>query len=370
MRRETSAWVTLLVLAVSMESAPAQETESLRSLVLAQGVSGREEPVRKAIRNRLPPGALPEVDNQGNLTLILGAGSPSRLLIAPLDEPGYVVSRIQEDGYLRVQRLTRVPLSPLYDQFLVGQPVLIGTDSPERFVPGVSAVLSTHLQRGRRPDPAGTVPPSPEDLVIDVGARSAAEAEAAGVRLLAPVTLEKELTVLAGSRVAGPSLEGRLGCEILLELASRLDPARLKGQVILAWAAQSWVGFRGAERLARRFAPDEVVIIDSYAPDPPNFPSRVPEGIPGRGPLLARSEEGSGLSAILEERLRESARRSSVPIQRVDLGTLHDGRPFTLRRVGVVGVPVRFPGTPAEMADLADLRRLVAWMQAHLEERP
>jgi len=351
-------------------SAGAADVESLQALIRAQGVSGAEEPVRRQIEGRLPAGARPETDNLGNLILILGSGHPVRLLVAVMDEPGYRVSRIQEDGYLRVQRLSRLPLPPLYDQFLMGQPIQIGTTSPDHPLSAVSAVLSTHLQRGRLPDRARARPPTDEDLIIDVGARNATEAEAAGVRILAPVTLAKELTLLAGSRVAGPALDDRVGCEVLLELALKLHPRRMSGELILAWSAQSWVGFRGAERLARRFSPDEVLVVDPYAPDPPGFPVRAPGGVLGKGPFLAREEEGSDASAGLGARLRQVARRESIPIQSVVYGTLHDGTAFTGRSVAVMGVPLRFPGTAAEMVDMTDVEALERWMAAYLEEIP
>jgi putative aminopeptidase FrvX len=207
-------------------------------------------------------------------------------------------------------------------------------------------------------------------LVIDVGARSAAEARDAGVRLLAPVTLRKDLAFLPGSRVGGPSLEGRAGCAALLELARRLNPRRLQGQLILAWSAQSWVGFRGSARLARRFAADEVLVVDPYASDPPPSPPPEPGGVLGRGPFLTRSEEKSGTSGELEAGLRRAARDRSIPVQSVRIGSLHDGKPFLGRRVAVVGIPLRFPGTPAEMVDLRDLDSLVEWLTAYLEDGP
>jgi len=355
--------------AVGLSPGLAADREPLRALVQAQGVSGQEEPVRREILKRLPAGARAEVDGVGNLVLFLGSGPPSRLVVTALDEPGYVVSRIQDDGYLRVQRLARLPLSPLYDQFIQGQPVRIGTPDPSRWVPGVAAILSTHLQRGRRPA-AAVRPPSDVDLVLDVGARSAAEARDAGVRLLAPVTLRKDLAFLSGSKVAGPSLEGRAGCAALLELARRLDPRRLKGQLILAWSTQSWVGFRGSSRLARRFAADEVLVVDPYASDPPPLPPTQPAGILGRGPFLGRREEKSGISGELEAGLRRAARGRSIPVQFVRVGSLHEGKPFLGRRVAVVGIPVQFPGTPAEMVDLRDLDSLVEWLIAYLEDGP
>jgi putative aminopeptidase FrvX len=44
----------------------------------------------------------PKTDEIGNVWVTAGSGSPQRLIVAPVDEPGYVVSEITEDGYLRV----------------------------------------------------------------------------------------------------------------------------------------------------------------------------------------------------------------------------------------------------------------------------
>lgn len=354
----------LAIAALSWSVSLAAEEDSLDALIRAQGVSGREEPVRRAIASRLPPGARAEADNLGNLTLELGSGRPLRLVLASMDEPGYVVTRIQDDGYLRVRRLSRLPLPALFDQYFVGQPLWIAADDSGATLPALSAVLSTHLQRGRR-SPGGSPPPRDEDLLIDVGARSRKEAVEAGVRLLAPVTLEKSLNYLAGSRVSGFALDDRIGCEALLRLAKSIEPSRLSGTLVLAWTAQSWVDFRGAKRLEKRFQPDEVLVVDLHAPDPPGKPPREASGTPGKGPFLARS--GDTKDRALLGRLRDSARRSSIPIQRVAFGSQHEGQAFPKSPVAVVGIPLRFPGTPSEMADLRDLRALTGWLHDYLE---
>jgi len=353
----------LAIAALSWSGSFAAEEDSLDALIRVQGVSGREGPVRRVIASRLPSRARPEVDNLGNLTLELGSGRPLRLVVASMDEPGYVVTRIQDDGYLRVRRLARLPLPALFDQYFVGQPLSIAADDSGGTLPAVSAVLSTHLQRGRRT--SGSPPPRDEDLLIDAGARSQKEAIEAGVRLLAPVTLEKFLTHLAGSRVSGFALDDRIGCESLIRLAGSVDASRLHGTVVLAWTTQHWVDFRGAKRLAQRYQPDEVLVVDLYAPDLPGKAPHGNGGSLGKGPLLARAEAPK--DRVLFDHLRDSARHGGMTLQQVAFGSQHEGRSFPKSPVAVVGIPVRFPGTPAEMVDLRDLATLTAWLQAYLE---
>src|SRR5205823_269324 len=126
-------------------------------------------------------------DNLGNLIIRLGKGSPSRLLVAPVDEFGYVVSEIRADGFIRVQLVQSAPPTPLFHQFHEGQPIFITTERGT--VPGVTVTLSTHLQRSRTD--ADKPITRPDDLWIDIGARSREEVEAAGVRLLDPISLRE-----------------------------------------------------------------------------------------------------------------------------------------------------------------------------------
>ena len=344
----------------------ARDLDSLRALIRAQGVSGREDAVRRAIQSRLPAGRSAEVDNLGNLVLVLGSGRPVRLVLAAMDEAGFVVTQIRPDGYLRLRRPAREPLPPLFNGYFVGQPLLIGAAEGGEPIPAVGAVLSTHLQRGR--SDAGSPPPPPrdEDLLVDAGARSEAEARAAGIRILAPLSLEKDLAVLGGGMVAGFGMDGRAGCEVLLQLAHSLTPPR-QGSLVLAWAAQSWTGERGAQRLARRFEPDEVLVVDFHASAAAGEALEPPSGRAGHGPFLADSPEKDPGSRDLRTRIRAQARAVGIPLQRVRFPSSHDGKPFAGRSLAVLGVPVRFPGTPVETVSLDDLDALVRLLGATLE---
>src|SRR5205085_1969680 len=86
-------------------------------------------------------------DRTGNVTLTLGQGAPKRLLQCPLDEVGYVVGNITGEGYLLLRRVGARTTYPLFDQQLEGHRVTVfGSKGP---IPGVVAVKSTHLTRGR-----------------------------------------------------------------------------------------------------------------------------------------------------------------------------------------------------------------------------
>src|SRR5439155_25346926 len=67
--------------------------DNVTTLARISAVTGHEEPIVTAISDELKKrGLSPQVDNMSNLTVTLGNGKPHRLLIANLDEPGFIVS--------------------------------------------------------------------------------------------------------------------------------------------------------------------------------------------------------------------------------------------------------------------------------------
>jgi len=97
--------VLLLVLCFLIASGASAQTPQvdLQIFVGIPAVSGYEQELAGQIRQELKT-LSPKTDNLGNVYVTLGSGSPHRLLVAPMDEPGYIVSAITADGYLRVQR--------------------------------------------------------------------------------------------------------------------------------------------------------------------------------------------------------------------------------------------------------------------------
>ena len=85
--------------------------ENLNTLVATPGISGYENELVEKIRAEISafhPTFHSKTDNLGDIVVTIGSGSPNRLIVTPIDEPGFVVSGITDDGYLRVQRLPAI----------------------------------------------------------------------------------------------------------------------------------------------------------------------------------------------------------------------------------------------------------------------
>ncbi|HJY90709.1 MAG TPA: hypothetical protein VJ255_10535, partial [Candidatus Acidoferrum sp.] len=144
-----TAVVTSAVLACTIGSLGQENKAQGTSASMAEtpAVSGYEQALSAGLRERLQEHA-PKTDNLGNTWVTIGSGAPHRLIVAPIDEPGYVVSEITADGYLRVQRLPQAPPNPVFDALHFAQPIWVMTRDG-KYVNGVFAGLSVHLQPGR-----------------------------------------------------------------------------------------------------------------------------------------------------------------------------------------------------------------------------
>ena len=125
----------------------------------------------------------PKTDNVGNLWVEFGSGEPHRLIATAMDQPGYVVSAITSDGYLRVQRLPQAAPNGVFDALNFAQPVWVLTRGGKK-VNGVFAGLSVHLQPGRVNGPKMN---HPDEMYVDLGAKGADEVRTAGVDVLDPI---------------------------------------------------------------------------------------------------------------------------------------------------------------------------------------
>ncbi|HEX2270404.1 MAG TPA: hypothetical protein VHH35_12745, partial [Pyrinomonadaceae bacterium] len=115
-------------------------------------------------------------DPLGNLILRKGSGSPRRVVACALDRPGFAVTEITDEGYLRLREVGSARLHPLWNQFHEGQRLRVLTRGGR--VPAVAIVKSTHLQRGRNPN---APPTTLEDMWVDVGAASREEVKRLGI---------------------------------------------------------------------------------------------------------------------------------------------------------------------------------------------
>jgi len=354
--------VALLVCASALWSGSGQaqdEIAMLERLVQAVGVSGREAQVRDAILDMLPRWArdAATIDAMGNLVVTVGSGAPHVAYIAHMDEIGYMVTNIRDDGRLQVAKH-----GGFYDSQYEGQLVVVHTAAGP--VNGVVGIRSIHLARGLQ---VADDDFDHADILIDVGTKSREDSEALGIALLDPVTVPKRVTRLAGSRLAARSMDDRFGCAALVALATRIRPSDVDGTLTLAWVVQEEVGLRGARALAQTIAPEVVVPVDSYVTsDSPLENPRVGMHELGSGPVI-RALDTSHIAPIeLVHSLVSFARSNGLRLAYGATQGGNDGSMFRNARTRVLplSIPIRYSHTAIETIDAADLTELVALLEA------
>lgn len=228
-------------------------------------VTGYEQALSDSLLSLLPGSAR---DRIGNVTLVMGRGSPRRLVYCGIDETGYVVGNITDDGYLTLRRVGGgLRLAPLFDQQIEGHRVTVF--GRRGAVPGVVAVRSTHLTRGR---PARDEPPfTVDNAYVDVGAASRDQVLGLGIALLTPVSLAKRPHRYGdrGGLLAAPNAGRRAACAALASAA--LARPRVSGTVVVAFAVQSLyadsAGLKTVVNLQGPFAEARLVTVPAKFPD-------------------------------------------------------------------------------------------------------
>lgn len=255
-------------------------------LAAMTAVTGYEQRMVDSLISLLPGASR---DRAGNAVLRLGTGAPARLVACPLDEPGYVVGGVRDDGYLT---LHRVPgrTSPLADQRLEGQRITVW--GRKGGVPAVVAVRSTHLTRGRT---ANEAPFTADAAYVDLGAATAADAAAAGVGLLDAVALAKRPQRYGDSLLAAPVAGRRASCAALIAAARSAKPAR--GTTIVAFTVEQNLSARGLLTAMHEYGPfSQTLLVD-------------PDSTSLRG--------AEGLGTVSRERI--ATRYAGTPVETVSL---------------------------------------------------
>ena len=331
-------------------------------LVTTPAVSGYEQQLAAEIRSQLKD--LPsKTDNLGNVIVTIGSGAPNRLIVTPIDEPGYVVSAITPDGYLRVQRLPQAAPNAVFDLLHAAQPIIITTRKGQKVL-GVVAGLSVHLQPARLNAPKMA---HPDEMYVDIGASSAEEVHAAGVDLLDPISLNREVRELANSEFTAPAIGDRFGCVALIDFLNDLqaNKAKFSGTVTVAFITQQWAGGRGLDRILNELSPDEMIYVGRLTPHRKTPGTPQSSGVeatptvfkPGDGILMEVPDESAPLSGLLAE-LKNNADRHQIALH-AELAAPPRIAGYTSptsfpKRFAHIGVSTLYPGTPAETLSMSD----------------
>jgi putative aminopeptidase FrvX len=342
----------------------------LEELTSIPALSGREDAMIDFMRSHFEPWADEvHVDRVGNVTATLRGEreQPSLLVFAHMDELGLIIRKIEDDGFLRFERVGGVP-----EKSLLGTPVEILTDGGSR-IPGLVGTTSHHVT----PPDRKFIVPGRLEMYIDIGCASRAEVEELGVQVGDMVAYKPGLMRLAGGRAASKSLDNRIGCLLLLETLKNLSAHRPHATVHLVASVQEEFNVRGVWPAFQRLTPDAAICLDvTIACDTPEI-KHLSEVSLGAGPAIGLFEfHGRGTlgglipNPALRRYIEGQAKALEIPLQReVLIGIITDiafSQMLTPEGVpsAALAVPIRYTHAPLEVCDLNDITQAIELLTA------
>ena len=325
----------------------------LKRLLDSPGPSGFESVAARVWREEARKVADVTGDVAGNSVAIVNRGAPVTVMLAGhIDEIGVIVTWIDDEGFVWIG-----PIGGWDPQVLIGQRIrFAGRDGD---VPGVVGRKPIHLIKKEEREKAVKF----EELWVDIGATSRAEAEArlgvgdAGV-------IDARVVEMPNHRIASRAIDDRIGAFVVLEAMRRYAEQPGVAAVAAVATTQEEIGFHGGGALiaAGRLGPTMAIAVDvTHATDHPTAEKKDSgDHRLGGGPVLTR---GSVVSPVAFRILHDAATRLHIPftVQAAGRETSTDADFIHLAREGIatalVSVPNRYMHSPNEMVSLEDIDR-------------
>ena len=326
--------------------------ELLRKLTEADGVPGFEDEVRAIMREELEGLAEFELDNLGSLVCKKAGQSDSPRIIIPahMDEVGFMVKDVTDQGYLRF-----APLGGWLDQTLLGHMVTVYTRKGR--LDGVIGSAPPHLTPREERDKVI----KRQKMFIDVGARDKKHAqEKLGVRIGDPIVPQQAFKKIGdGKHLLSKAWDDRVGCVLIIDLFKALARAEHPNAVFGVGTTQEEVGTRGAKTAADVVDPDFCIVLEvGLATDTPGIENQ-PKIELGGGPDICVLEAGTIPDRRFMNFVLDLAEKKDIPYQLSLMeGGSTDARPIHIHHRGVpsvvIGVPSRYIHSHAGLIHSAD----------------
>ena len=342
-----------------------EDLSLLFDLIRTPGVSGREERVRELVARQMT-GLVKTVttDAMGNLIGHRPGKGPKVALVAHMDEVGFLVSKIEKEGFLRI-----MPMGGVDPRVLGAQKVMI---HGRRDIPGIVGSVPPHLQKkGKTPAVKEALPI--EESFVDLGLPPD--------EVVAQVAVGDAVTFAIepwenDTALFGKALDDRIGLFIMLSAVARVKETGC--DLYLIASTQEEYGLRGVGPAVYGIEPQIVLALEgTVASDTPELklPANALPVAQGKGPEIRITDNRMISHRGLADFLAETARKGNIPHQVIVKNTgATDAAAGQIVAAGVkacaVSVPVRYIHAPIGMVRKSDIDRSIDLTAAVLKALP
>lgn len=335
-----------------------QTLQMLKALTDANAISGDEKEARDVMESYLKP-VTDRIftDHLGSLIgeKIGDANGPKVMIAGHLDEVGFMVTRIDKQGFLYFQ-----PIGGWWNQVLLAQRVTIKTEKGN--LTGVIGSKPPHILSPE----ARKKPVEIKDMFIDIGATSKEEAEAFGVRPGDSVIPYFEFTQMKNEKMLlAKAWDNRIGCAIAISVLEKLQQEKHPNIVYGVGTVQEEVGLRGAKTSANAIKPDIAFAVDvGIAGDTPGVSDKEADSKLGSGPQIVLYDASMVSHKGLRELVVATAKENQIPFQYTSMaGGGTDSGAIHISQEGVpslsITIPTRYIHSHAAMLHRDDFEHAV-----------
>ena len=341
--------------------------DTLREFMLTPAPSGYESEMAYKMKEELEKFCDDVmIDNCGNVIGHMAGKGPKMMIFGHMDQLGFIVRRVEDDGFIQVDRMGGIP-----EKVLPGLRLLIRTEDG-KWVPGVFGPKAHHATSPEEKYKVDLV----TSLFIDIGAKSRKEVQDMGIFVGCPVIYKPSFEELADGTVTGTAVDNRGSCAVLVKLAEYMSKKRHDNDLYIVGTVWEEFNLRGGMMAARTVKPDIAISLDvTLAGDTRDLATKY-EDVLGGGPCVnLYSFHGRGtLNGTLPHEplfreVKKAAKAEGIAIQRfAGVGLLTDMAYVQLEGPGVaaleMGFPARYTHTPVEACRLGDLEGLAKLLAA------
>lgn len=320
--------------------------EVIFDLCNAVGVSGSEEPAAEIAQKYFKEFAEISTDHNGNVFAVAGNKNASKTILvdAHLDRIGFIVTAIDDNGFVKVDKCGGIDIRTLQDTELIIQ------NYPE--ITGVICCMPPHLSDGNE-DKATPI----NKTYVDFGMPY--EEISKYISVGDVLTFKSKPRMLLNNRIASACLDDRCGIASLIKCAELISKAdNLKYKVIFLLSSQEETFGTGAKTGAFSVDADEAIAVDVSFASQPDVSGQYAKIELDKGPMICISPI---LSKQMSKKFIEIAKDKNIPYQLEPIsgttGTNADS--ITVTKCGVksavISIPQRYMHTPNEVISIADV---------------
>ena len=339
--------------------------ELIRELCLLFGPSGCEDEVADFIKGQISDvcDSL-SIDRLGNLIARIGNGDVDRkklMISAHMDEVGFMITAIDEDGYIRFDTVGGID-----ESVIAGKHVTLG-DEVTRIKGVIASKAIHHKKRSERLDVTPIT-----SMYIDVGLSSRDDV-LKHLDIGSYATFDSEFVRFGkdGNKIKCKAIDDRLGCALMIEVIRGIYDIRekLPMDIYFCFTTREEIGISGAQVAAQTISPDFAIVLETTAvADIADVPEASRVAIQGEGGTVSLLDRGTIYDREFVDTAMRIAEENGIKaqIKKYHSGG-NDAKHIHTTGVGVrtlaLSAPTRYLHSPACVADIRDYES----MRAHLK---